>query len=78
MKKSFTVEVYVDVEIDDSELDQALKDYRECINSEATIDFIFQQIAYLTAVVGDDFHEGIGENGKDFKAEVTGMEATED
>lgn len=73
MRKSFIVEVYVHVEIEDSKLEQALKDYRECIKATATIDDVFAQVAYNEAN-GGGFCEGVGENGKEFKAEITGIE----
>lgn len=77
MKKSFIVEVFVDVEIEDSKIEQALKDYRECIKENAGIDDVFKQVAY-NEVIGGEFCEGVGENGKDFKAEITDMECVEE
>ena len=77
MKKKYIVEVYVDVEIEDAKLEQALKDYRECINSNATIENVFAQVAYNEAN-GGGFCEGVGENGSEFKAEITSMECEEE
>lgn len=76
MKKDMIVEVWVDVEIEDSKIEQALKDYRECIKTNATIDDVFSQIAY-NEVNGGGFCEGVGENGKEFTAEITSMECSE-
>jgi len=75
--KNFIVEVYVEIEIEDSKLEQALKDYRECVKSNATINDVFLQVAYNEAN-GGGFCEGVGENGKQFAATITGMECEEE
>ena len=77
MKKTFILECTVEVEIDESRFDDLLKDFRECIKSTATIDTIFRQVAYNEAN-GGGFCEGVGENGKDFKAGITELEITEE
>ena len=76
MKKSFIVEVCIDVEIADDKLEQALKDYRGCIKTNATISDVFAQVAYNEAN-GGGFCEGVGENGKDFMAGIISMECDE-
>ena len=65
MIKQFLVEVFVDVSIEDSKLHRVLNDYRSSINSEATLDDVFKQIAY-NEVNGGGFCEGVGEPNKDF------------
>lgn len=77
MKKSFTVEVYVDVEIPDDKIEKTVKDYRECISENADIDDVLAQVAWNEARYGG-FCEGVGENGEDFTATVTGDNTTED
>jgi hypothetical protein len=65
MIKKFLVEVFVDVEIKNSKLHKVLNDYRSSINSEATLDDVFKQIAY-NEVNGGGFCEGVGEPNEDF------------
>ena len=77
MKKSFTVEIFVDVEISDEKIEKAVKDYRECINETADINDVMAQIAWNEARYGG-FCEGVGENVEDFTAIVTGDNTTED
>lgn len=77
MKKSFTVEVYVDVEIPDDKIEEIVKDYRSCISETADIDEIMKQIAWNEARYGG-FCEGVGENNTDFIATVTGDYTSED
>jgi|WetSurMetagenome_2_1015567.scaffolds.fasta_scaffold03390_8 hypothetical protein len=75
MKKSFVVEVFVDIEIEDSKVEQIVEEYRKYMYnaSNASINDVFSQIAY-NEVNGGGFCEGVGENGEDFKAEITGIE----
>jgi len=75
--KYFTVEIRVSVDIDDDKLDETLKDYRESISSNATIDDVFKQVAWNEARHGD-FCEGVGTNGEDFTAVVTSTETIPD
>jgi hypothetical protein len=77
MKKSFTVEIYVDVEIPDNKISEVVKDFRESIDSTATITEVMEHIAWNEAT-GGGFCEGVGENGKDFTAFVTGNDVEED
>lgn len=77
MKKSFTVEVYVDVEIPDDKIDEIVKDYRSCISENASIQDVMEQIAWNEVRYGG-FCEGVGENGEDFTATVTGDFTSED
>jgi len=49
MKKSFTVEVYVDVEIPDGKIEEIVKDYRSCISETADINEVMKQIAWNEA-----------------------------
>lgn len=65
MIKQFLVEVFVDISIEDSKLHRVLNDYRSNINSKATLDDVFKQIAY-NEVNGGGFCEGVGEPNKDF------------
>lgn len=77
MKKSFTVEIYVDVEIPDDKIEEIVKDYRSCINGNASINDVMEQIAWNEARYGG-FCEGVGENNTDFIATVTGDFTSED
>ncbi len=77
MHKRFTVEIRVSVDIPDDKLDEILKDYRESISSNATIDDVFKQVAWNEARHGD-FCEGVGENGVDFTAAVLDTETVPD
>ncbi len=77
MKKTFVLECTVEVDIDESRFDDLLKGFRECINSDATINDIFRQVAYNEAN-GGGFCEGVGENGKDFKAGITDLEIADE
>ena len=77
MKKSFTVEVYVDVEIPDDKIEKAVKDYRECICENAGIDDVLAQVA-RNEVRNGGFWTGVGENSEDFTATVTGDNTTKD
>jgi len=78
MKKHFEIRQYVEIEISDEKLEQILKDYRECIYSEAEIEDIFKQIAYHEAVLNSDFCEGIGEKGVDYFASCEEVEVEEE
>jgi hypothetical protein len=68
MKKRVSITRYVDtiIEIDDDKIESLLAGYRESICSEATVDDLFEQIAYTEAILQDDFVEGIGERYEDF------------
>lgn len=77
MKKSFIVEIYVDVEIDDSKIEEILKDYQSSIYEGATIQDVMEHIAWNEAD-GGGFCEGVGDNGKDYIARVTGNNVMED
>lgn len=77
MTKNFLVEVFVDVAIEDSKLHSALNDYRESINSGATLDDVFKQIAY-NEVNGGGFCEGVGEPNKDFMITDFAIDSVED
>jgi len=64
MKKSFTVEVYVDVEIPDDKIEKAVKDYRECISENADIEDVMAQVAWNEARYGGFCKvRGISESG---------------
>ena len=52
-----TVEISVD--IPDDEIDNVLQEFKVVIDSNATLDDVFKQIAYLV-MDGYDFVEGIG------------------
>lgn len=69
MKKKVTVTFDIEVEIEDSKLEETLKGFREIIAENADIEDVMYQIAWNEVKFGD-FCEGVGENGIDFTAKV--------
>lgn len=69
MKKKVIMTICVEVEILDDQVDQTVKDYREIIDSNATIDDVFLQIA-LNHIKFGGFCEGVGDPGLNFTVET--------
>ena len=74
MTKTFDVITTVEVTIEDANLDTMLKDYQECIIENGTVNDMLEHIAWNEARREGQFCEGCGDNGKDFKAEISGSE----
>jgi len=64
-----TLSYTIDVEILDSQEDETLKDFRSSMSSTADIFDVMKHIAWSTCMHGD-FCEGVGDNGKEFFAEI--------
>jgi alkylhydroperoxidase/carboxymuconolactone decarboxylase family protein YurZ len=67
MKRCLSYSGDIIISIPDNMIDEVLKDFRSCINNEATKEDLFKYIAHNIIYCGaNNFIEGIGDAGTDF------------